>query len=224
MRYNLALNENYTIVDSFYTGGIDNPCTCDNCGRLITNVAKIKDSKGSIFDVGLDCASTLSNIYGLYSVEADFAEMKAIRAKVNKELKSNSLEFSIYSTGELKIANQDRVILYKDIEFCQKYLKDYLEKVTNKDKIGFTYTNKQINLPFSRDLAKNLPNLNETIIVDSYTCLISTKPYNDKGFLDFYIEVYNDVEIIYSNSCTMYSNIVGDINYVIRLDLFNKYK
>jgi len=49
----------YTVVDKYYTpiekgGG----CSCDNCGRLITNIAVIKNEANEVFNIGLDCLET----------------------------------------------------------------------------------------------------------------------------------------------------------------------
>lgn len=47
------LNYNYiALVDSFGT-------CCDNCGRLISNIATIADDDNHQYTVGLDCAKTI---------------------------------------------------------------------------------------------------------------------------------------------------------------------
>ena len=62
-RRNLPINTTYKLIDSYYTGGIlDNPMTCQNCGKPIANIGVVQDASGKKFDVGMDCAETLSGI------------------------------------------------------------------------------------------------------------------------------------------------------------------
>lgn len=46
-RFNLPIDDNYTIVDSYYTGPMTDGggIICDNCSKLITNVVVLKNSK-----------------------------------------------------------------------------------------------------------------------------------------------------------------------------------
>lgn len=75
--------QNYTIVDGFST---DEKIPCDNCDRLLTNVVTVKGADGREYDVGIDCAATLSGISQSdieYWNDA-FKQSKSIRAKLNK--------------------------------------------------------------------------------------------------------------------------------------------
>jgi len=229
-RYNLPLNDDYEIIDSYYTGGIENNATtCDNCGKLITNIAEIKNSKGQVFDVGLDCAETLSNLKGLYNVKMDFQELKSIQAKIRKYEKENKkLDYKIYSNGNFFIEHDHMTVVNKDIDFSKKYLKKYLEKVSNPEKIGFSYTDKEINIPFEKSIAAHNKNLDSKFKVDGYDIHITIKPYHNSvtkeiSGHDFYLEVEKQGKNIYSKRVTMYNNLANDINYAIRNYEFELY-
>ena len=61
-RYNLPLDHKYRIIGFDYCGSIldGGGSTCDNCNRIIVNIATVETEEGKRFDVGLDCAETLS--------------------------------------------------------------------------------------------------------------------------------------------------------------------
>lgn len=61
-RYNLPLDHKYRIV-GFDCGGslLDGGGTvCENCNRLIVNIATVENESGKRYSVGCDCAETLS--------------------------------------------------------------------------------------------------------------------------------------------------------------------
>jgi len=58
-RYNLPIYDIYYIKDSYYTGGLENACICENCNRPISNVAVIENDKKEVFKVGLDYTKLL---------------------------------------------------------------------------------------------------------------------------------------------------------------------
>ena len=62
--YNLPHNITYSIIGSFYTGGIDGEGydICANCNMAISRIAIIKDENNNKFHVGFDCAGTLTGI------------------------------------------------------------------------------------------------------------------------------------------------------------------
>lgn len=228
-RYNLALNENYELIDSYYTGAMTDGggTICSNCGRMIANVATIKNSNGDVYDVGMDCAETLTNLKGLYSASMEFSEMKAIRAKVNKATKQGSnIEYNIYSDGTLRIS-ANTFTIYKDVEFSKKYLSDYLKKVSNQNKIGFAYIDKSIeSIPYFK-CSENL-DFKKIINIDGFIFNISVKPYfridgNISGY-DPYIEGFKNDLCIVSERLTMIRDLSREINYAMRkyyFDLFD---
>jgi hypothetical protein len=61
IRYNLPLNHKYTLIDIEHGTLEDgNVGQCDNCSRVITNIAIVKNELNEVFRIGLDCAETLS--------------------------------------------------------------------------------------------------------------------------------------------------------------------
>lgn len=228
-RYNLPINENYKLIDSFYTGGLDNATICDNCDRPIANVATIKNSKEEVFNVGLDCAETLTHLDGLYSAKMDFEELKSIQAKIRKQEKDGkNLEYEIYNNGDLLIKSDGFTIIDKDIDFAKKYMPNYLQKVKNPEKIGFEYKEKEINIPFERFLPRENKDFVKKWKVDEYDIKVSVEPYfhmvtKEISGYDFYLDVQKNNENIYSKRVTTYRDIPFYINYAIRDYLFDKY-
>lgn len=54
----LPLNVKYIVTDKKYIPVLDGGgCTCDNCGKLIANIATVKSTNGS-FNIGFDCLET----------------------------------------------------------------------------------------------------------------------------------------------------------------------
>jgi hypothetical protein len=90
---NLSLLTTYTITGSFYAGMEDGTC-CENCGKLIANIAKVQNKEGENFLVGMDCAETLSGIKDSfefnYTHKVNFNQAKQVRAKVLKFKKDSS--------------------------------------------------------------------------------------------------------------------------------------
>ena len=136
IRRNLPFDK-YKIVESFYSNDY---CTCDNCNKVLKNVAVIQNSKSKTFHVGLDCAQTLSGITELDILKAEnnFSEAKRIRAKVSKAIKlggiltvqnsywSNDIEISVtkgaYSGASIDYYMRESV---SSAEFLKKYLPEF---------------------------------------------------------------------------------------------------
>lgn len=88
----VPLNQRYEIVSSFYQSLEDGGGTiCENCGRLITNVATIKgQSDGRMYAIGMDCAETITSIkdeWELHVAKVGFAQAKGARAAILKMIK-----------------------------------------------------------------------------------------------------------------------------------------
>lgn len=97
----LPLNQQYDVLYIIHSSVEDgNACGCDNCGRLISNIAAIKGQKGDQYNIGLDCLDTiLQNNRQLLTSESYFKYMfsdkpaiqraKSLRAKIIKKQKEN---------------------------------------------------------------------------------------------------------------------------------------
>ena len=54
---NLDITKDYKIVGTRYSK--DDPTTCDNCGKVITNIVVLEDSNGELYNVGTECTKTI---------------------------------------------------------------------------------------------------------------------------------------------------------------------
>ena len=84
---NLRLDQQYNLIESWYAGS-ENPQCCENCNKIITNIAKVQGSKdGRYYHIGMDCAATLSGIKESLMLSqhgASFSQAKQARAKLLK--------------------------------------------------------------------------------------------------------------------------------------------
>jgi len=87
---NMPLGVKYEIKDSFYISVEDGGCTCDNCGKLISNVVVLIDENKAVFNVGTDCAPTLlkaCDMLKLSQIDSYFSAGKSARAAIQKYIK-----------------------------------------------------------------------------------------------------------------------------------------
>ena len=145
MQRNLSLTENYTFVSAKYISILDGGgCTCDNCGKLISNIVTIKDGNNNFYNVGSDCAETLQSLqndFNYFQNKDCFNEGKQIRAKVQKYIKKQNgsrfdvVEFYLWYSKENEVylvfktkdgGSSMQQIYYKDITI--NYIKDLLTK------------------------------------------------------------------------------------------------
>jgi hypothetical protein len=87
---NLPLDKTYSIVSSRHAGMEEGIC-CDNCNKPISNIAHIKDSDDNHYNVGLDCAETLSGIKDDFQFnfvhKSAFDVARALRKKLLGQIK-----------------------------------------------------------------------------------------------------------------------------------------
>lgn len=99
----VPLNQRYEIVGSFYQSLEDGGgAICENCGRLITNIATIKgQGDGRMYSIGMDCAETITSIKHEWDFEmakSEFQQAKSARAailKMVKKAKELGVEYEI---------------------------------------------------------------------------------------------------------------------------------
>jgi hypothetical protein len=60
IKRNLSLSQKYLLLDTKYISLIDGSgCTCDNCGKLIANIATISgETDQKSYSIGFDCLET----------------------------------------------------------------------------------------------------------------------------------------------------------------------
>ena len=203
IRRNLPFDK-YRIVESFYSADY---CTCDNCNKVLKNVAVVQNSKAETFHVGLDCAQTLSGITELdiENHENSFECAKRIRSKVNKAIKlggtllvqnsywSNDIEISV-----TKVEHADAPIDYyvresvSSVDFLKKYLPEYASIA----KVNFDF---------------NMIDKNERIITESnlnYKQYSFTYKYNTSKYGYISVEV-----CIYESGVLLASGANGGSNF-----------
>lgn len=139
---NLPLDVQYIVIDKKYIP-LENSfgCTCDNCGKLIANIATVKNTNKDSFNIGFDCLETLllnNNLLSKNDIK-EYENTKKMIPKIirfSKTIKENlnkypnitgikfekqtyqSDWFTFYwlQNNELKSRNNDSVKL-KDIDF-----------------------------------------------------------------------------------------------------------
>lgn len=62
-QHNLPLTRKYTLVEVNHYDGPE--VVCNNCGRMLSNVATIKDCAGMVHYVGVECMATLTYDNGI---------------------------------------------------------------------------------------------------------------------------------------------------------------
>lgn len=100
----LPITTTYTILGSHYNSIEDGGGICENCGKIITNIAEIQSAEGHKYNVGMDCAGTLSGINGSFDFEyihkANFTTAKSTRASILKAIKEGKVKNLTVKTFE----------------------------------------------------------------------------------------------------------------------------
>lgn len=110
---NLPTDRNYKIKSITYSKLEDGLATCcDNCNKVITNIAQLEDSLNKEWKVGLDCAETLSSIkndfdeyWKLEAAKETFQKGKSFRSRILKELKKEHQKIDIEAYTSLNDKN-----------------------------------------------------------------------------------------------------------------------
>lgn len=95
---NLPLNTKYDLIGVSYISLEEGGCMCNNCGKLIANIATIKSEK-SVYHIGLDCLDSILENNNLlndsdyfkyqYSDKTAIQKAKSLRSKILKGIKEN---------------------------------------------------------------------------------------------------------------------------------------
>lgn len=228
VRRNLPINDKYTLIDSFYSS-MENGCCCDNCNKIIANIAVIKNADNKVFNVGMDCAETLTNLNGLYNAQMQFAESKGIRAKVNKAAKDGKeVEFKNTCLGQILVSFNGMSAIWLNPEFVAKYLPDYLPKIVNPDKNNYPAIteieyNTQGHLEakeFYKTPAKHKYNELDIIIYLTDGKKLDGTP---NGSIVFNADILNNGQIVETTSTYMAKDINSRINYRLNQYYFDKF-
>lgn len=107
----LPLDTKYNIVSMQYISIFDGGCTCQNCGRLISNSATVKNERNEKYVIGLDCLETVlvnnkllneqSYVDYLYSDKPAIEKAKQLRRKIMNNLKKDeTFQTQIFYPGD----------------------------------------------------------------------------------------------------------------------------
>lgn len=141
IKHNLPV-EKYEIIETYSLSESDY-IVCDNCGKVIRNIAVVQDSHGKRYNVGLDCAETLSGIdeYDIMYWSDNFNRSKSIRAKI----RNVSKKYNITPVVENFIGEKTpRIILSGDGFFwteaeTEEFLKKYLPELAMIARVNYEY-------------------------------------------------------------------------------------
>lgn len=168
----LPLDVKYSIVSVSYLSLEDGGgCSCDNCGKLITNMASVKSDKGS-YTIGLDCLDTIlvnnslldneSYMQYLYSDKPAISKAKSLRSKILKKQKEDitftatlyvfeGKDYFGFSFSRLETKTYRLTEDKKNIEKCAPY--------QSYDPCGFDYTFNPAYKELTLNYIKGLPNV-----------------------------------------------------------------
>lgn len=131
----LPHNTTYKLVSSFHTGGIENGVPCQNCGKLLSNVAVVANEAGESFQVGMDCAATLSTVNPFEFDQATdaFSTGKKVRAALLKGAKVYGEEYgvavyAIDEAGTEVVVQGHRMAVTGGASHCDGIFRHYVEK------------------------------------------------------------------------------------------------
>lgn len=147
IKRNLPIDTYKIIGTTSYEDGI----ICDNCGKLIKNIAIVQRPNGYTYYVGLDCAATLS---GIKQEDIDFwnepfNQAKRIRAAIRKYQKVGGYLYvgnKYYNTEQIEISltkKPNPTILgdyYCHFYVTEDFIQNYLPELVNICKVNKNFT------------------------------------------------------------------------------------
>ena len=107
IKRNLPLNVKYNLIDKKYISLVDGfGCTCDNCGKLIANIATVKNDNNNTFNIGFDCLETLllnNNLLNGKSITEyqNFKSCLPSYIKKSKELKETIINTNLQNLNKI---------------------------------------------------------------------------------------------------------------------------
>ena len=119
----LPLNLVYTLIDKTYVPMADSyGCSCDNCGKLISNIATVKNSLGNTYTIGFDCLETLlinNNILENKSLDEYLNYKSQLPTIIKKSKELNEIIISTNKKNDVKITEIE--FDKTDFELFNKY-------------------------------------------------------------------------------------------------------
>ena len=171
IKRNLPLNVKYNLIDKKYISLVDgNGCSCDNCGKLISNIATVKNDNLETFKIGFDCLETLllnNNLLSQKSISdyINFKKFLPVYIKKSKELKETIINTNLQNLNKivsLELEANDfikTVNSYKNYSKSQYFNFNYIFDNGKKYNSNFKINN-DININDFITTIKNITNLN----------------------------------------------------------------
>lgn len=150
----LPLTVKYQLIGISYVSIIDGGNCCDNCGKLISNIAQVKNTDGNYYSIGLDCLDTVilnnqlldnaSYVKYLFSDKPALTKAKSLRAKILKAQ---------------KIDNSFSAIMYKSDKCFGFSFEQKSKRFIGNEPMGFDFTFNQDYIDLTLSYIKDLPNI-----------------------------------------------------------------
>ena len=129
IKRNLDLTVKYNLIDKKYISLIDGfGCTCDNCGKLIANIATVKNDNNNTFNIGFDCLETLllnNNLLNGKSITEyqNFKSCLPSYIKKSKELKETIKNTNLQNANKIVSIEVDANDFLKTVNSYRNYSK-----------------------------------------------------------------------------------------------------
>lgn len=122
----LDITKNYIISGVRHL--IDDAETCDNCGKIITNIITLKDDDGNFYNVGTECAKMIDKFMNTWD---GMRELKQAEKNLKNEAKFNKwvIKKAVYKKEWISKFDSDRCAELYDAEkkLCYKSNLDALK-------------------------------------------------------------------------------------------------
>lgn len=135
----LDITKDYKIVSQKHL--VDDVDTCENCGRIITNVITLKDDAGNLYNVGTECvkminkfANTWDGVRELKQAEKNLKNESKFHNWVNKKAAFKN----ILPNGIYELFDADKKNCYKcNINMLDAKIVDKIQKLENYQSVCF---------------------------------------------------------------------------------------
>ena len=110
----LDITKNYTIVSQKHL--VDDADTCQNCGRIITNIVTLKDDSGNLYNVGTECVKMIDKFMNTWD---GVRELKQAEKNLKNESKFHNFVIkkavykSVLASGVVELFDTDKKNCYK---------------------------------------------------------------------------------------------------------------
>jgi hypothetical protein len=170
---NLPLDQKYLLIGVSYLS-VENGGghSCDNCGKLITNIANIQNDHKKNYYIGLDCLDSIlennnlleheSYARYIFSDKPAIAKAKSLRAKIlNATKKDSTFKATMYAPEGKDYFGFSYTCLKTKTWVYDREAKDFkdVEPYLEEDRLGFDYRFDVKYKELTLNYIKGLPNV-----------------------------------------------------------------